>query len=138
MIAGLVSISGVANNCQNWCAIVIGSVGSILYMLACKLWEDVFFIDDPIESSQTNFLCGIWGIIATGLFDNNRGVIYKSSSERGKFFAFEIIGMISILGWISIFSLVFYTLMRRFGLLRVDRSAEIIGLDYSSLGGINE
>jgi hypothetical protein len=46
--------------------------------------------------------------------------------------------MVSIAAWVSFWSiLIFYTL-NRYGLFRVPKEIEIIGLDISELGGVNE
>jgi ammonium transporter, Amt family len=68
MLAGCVSITGVCDRCEPWSAILIGLIGSLIYAFACKLWE-YLNIDDPIEASQVHGSCGLWGIIAVGIFD---------------------------------------------------------------------
>jgi hypothetical protein len=32
-------------------------------------------VDDPINAGAIHTSCGIWGLIAAGLFDNTKGVI---------------------------------------------------------------
>jgi ammonium transporter, Amt family len=50
LLVGLVSITGCCNNVQPWAAIIIGSIGTLIYCLSCKLFEKLK-IDDPLESS---------------------------------------------------------------------------------------
>ena len=50
MLAGAVAVSGVCDRCQPWCAFLIGILSSIVYSLACKLW-DKMGVDDPLEAS---------------------------------------------------------------------------------------
>lgn len=69
VLAGLVSITGVCDHCEPWSAFFIGLIGSLQYSLACKLWKKLG-VDDPIEASQVHGACGIWGLIAVGIFDN--------------------------------------------------------------------
>ena len=67
VLAGLVSITGVCDHCEPWSALIIGLIGSLQYSLACKLWKKMG-IDDPIEASQVHGACGMWGLIAVGIF----------------------------------------------------------------------
>jgi ammonium transporter, Amt family len=50
LLVGLVSITGCCNNVQPWAAIIIGSIGTLIYCLSCKLFEKLK-IDDLLESS---------------------------------------------------------------------------------------
>jgi Amt family ammonium transporter len=48
ILAGLVAITA-SNHCvEAWAALVIGSIGGIIYCLGCKLLEKLE-IDDPLE-----------------------------------------------------------------------------------------
>ena len=69
ILAGLVAITGVCDRCEPWSAFVIGLCGGVIYTLACKLNEAIN-VDDPIEASQVHGFNGMWGCIATGIFDN--------------------------------------------------------------------
>jgi len=68
MLAGCVSITGVCDRCEPWSAFLIGVIGSIIYDFSCKLWAKLD-VDDPIEASQVHGSCGLWGLIAVGIFD---------------------------------------------------------------------
>lgn len=69
ILAGLVAITGVCDRCEPWSAFVIGILGGVFYSLACKLCVKIG-VDDPIEASQVHGFCGMWGLIAVGIFDN--------------------------------------------------------------------
>ena len=69
ILAGLVSITGTCDSCEPWSAVLIGFIGSIIYTCACKLWLKLG-IDDPIEASQVHCACGLWGLVAVGIFNN--------------------------------------------------------------------
>jgi Amt family ammonium transporter len=51
-----------------------------VYIGACKLL-DFLHIDDPIEVVPVNMFCGMWGSIATGLFDNQDGLFYNGEHK---------------------------------------------------------
>ena len=69
ILAGLVSITGVCDRCEPWSAFLIGLLGGVFYTLACRLCQRLG-VDDPIEAAQVHGFCGIWGLIAVGIFDN--------------------------------------------------------------------
>lgn len=132
ILAGLVSISGVADRCEPWSAFLIGIIGSVAYIFSCMAVKKLG-VDDPIEACMVHGGCGIWGTIAVGIFDNKLGLI-SSSPDSFAFFGCQILGMIIILFWTSIITVPYFLLMRRFGLLRVPLYHEIIGLDVAVMG----
>lgn len=36
-------------------------------------------VDDPINAAALHTSCGIWGLIATGAFDNNKGFLVSGN-----------------------------------------------------------
>ena len=34
-----------------------------------------FRLDDPLQSTQIHLVCGLWGVIALGLYDMDRGLL---------------------------------------------------------------
>lgn len=81
LLVGLVSSTGVCNNCDSWIALVIGIIGTIIFLLACKLFEKLK-IDDPLEASQIHAFCGCWGSLTVGIFDKDVGVIYNGNFNQ--------------------------------------------------------
>lgn len=69
LLSGLVSITGVSDRCEPWSAFLIGVVASVVYSFACKGMQKAG-IDDPVEASMVHGACGMWGLLAVGLFDN--------------------------------------------------------------------
>ena len=46
--------------------------------------------------------------------------------------------MICILAWTSTFAFLLFSTLKRFGLLRIEKEIEIIGLDIAELGGMTD
>jgi Amt family ammonium transporter len=69
-MAGLVSISGCCNNVTFFSAAAIGCFGSVLFLVAKKLFIKIE-IDDPINIVAVHLTCGIWALIAASLFDRD-------------------------------------------------------------------
>ena len=67
-MAGLISVTGASANVSLWGAALIGAIGSLIYSYTKKLIER-YEIDDPLDNSEIHGFCGIWSIIAVGIFD---------------------------------------------------------------------
>lgn len=78
ILIGLVSIAGVADRVQNWGAVVIGIVAAVFYV-GGGLYLEFWRIDDPLEVFQVHCLGGVWGLFATGFFDNIQGALYHNA-----------------------------------------------------------
>jgi Amt family ammonium transporter len=68
-LAGLVAVTGCCDHIEPWGAVIIGCVGALAYILGCKIL-DKLHIDDPVETAPIYLFGGLWGTIATGIFDN--------------------------------------------------------------------
>ena len=90
-------------------------------------------IDDPIEASQVHGSCGLWGLLAVGIFDGKKGLI-SDSPDSMKFFGVQLIGAICIILWVMILSLSFFWIFKKLKLLRVPLIEEILGLDLAQMG----
>lgn len=69
ILIGLISIAGVADRCQNWGAVLIGSISSAFYV-GGLIFLEFYRIDDPLEVFPVHCLGGVWGLLACGFFDN--------------------------------------------------------------------
>ena len=68
VLAGLISVTGSSANVTLWAAALIGTIGSMIYSQTKKLLER-FEIDDPLDNAEIHGFCGIWSIVAVGIFD---------------------------------------------------------------------
>jgi len=64
----LISITGASANVALWGAALIGAIGSVIYTFTKKAIER-YEIDDPLDNTEIHGICGIWSIIAVGIFD---------------------------------------------------------------------
>ena len=58
-----------------WAAAIIGVIGSLIFQSLRKL-NHRLEIDDPLDNSVIHGFCGLWSIVAVGLFDTDMGMIY--------------------------------------------------------------
>ena len=78
VMAGVVSISAACNNVGVTSSVIIGFIGSMSYIGSCKLLHR-YKIDDPTNSFQIFGASGLWGCLAVGIFDGDRGLINTGS-----------------------------------------------------------
>ena len=81
ILAGLVAITAPCNHVDHWAASFIGLLGGVVYILSTKLMHKMK-IDDPIEASQIHGFCGLWGVLAVGIFDRDSGLLYTGSHKQ--------------------------------------------------------
>lgn len=104
IMAGLISSTGSCGYVDSFGASIIGIISGLIYCLGVKLVKR-FEIDDPLEVSQTHLACGIWGILAIGLFHTDLGLFYVGKPYQ---LAVQLLYVVVLLAWGLLTSLVFY------------------------------
>lgn len=77
-LAGLVSISASCGNVSNEASILIGVIGTIFFMIGKKLMIK-FEVDDGLNQVSIHMVCGVWSLIAAGIFDSKQGTLATGS-----------------------------------------------------------
>jgi Amt family ammonium transporter len=126
ILGGLVGITAPCSNCDMGAALIIGVVSGIIVPLSMKLLEKLK-IDDPISASPVHGFCGVWGLIATGLFDLDVGIV--NGGALGDCLGPNLLGALAIIGWTAACSIPLFLALNTAGLLRVTEAMEIQGLD---------
>merc|ERR1712048_1439167 len=126
ILAGLVAITAPCNNVTDWAAFCIGLIAVFFYCGAKRLL--LFLgIDDAIGAFPVHGACGIWGILATGLFDMTNGGFYKP--REANIFGVQCYGILAIIGWTAATTTFFLLIAKLLGVLRISEEAEDMGLD---------
>ena len=120
VLAGLVSITANCDAVENITAVLIGAIGGVLVILGILLL-DKLKIDDPVGAFPVHGLCGVWGVLALGLFTD---VSLKV----------QIIGTVAICAWAFITMLILFLILKSLGILRVSPEEEEQGLDICEHG----
>lgn len=91
-------------------------------------------IDDPVDAAPVHLACGVWGLLAVGLFASPHYV--ESTKFYGVFYGgsvvqlgIQVLGAVAILLWSGILTGSVFYLLHRIGWLRVDFEDEVMGLD---------
>jgi Amt family ammonium transporter len=84
MLAGLVAITAPCAFVAPWAAAVIGTIAAILAIESVFFVERKLKIDDPVGAISVHGVCGIFGVLAVGIFSNGSyGAGWNGSSSEG-------------------------------------------------------
>ncbi len=137
VVAGLVGITPAAGFVTLSGALVIGLVAGVLGFFSVAVLKHKLGYDDSLDAFGVHGMCGIWGALATGLFAspainaNAVGLFYGNPRQVWVQFL-SIIGTAAFSGIGTL--IVIYVTKFITGGLRVDKEAEIVGLDNSIHG----
>jgi Amt family ammonium transporter len=139
-LAGLVSITASCSVVDDWAAIIIGFIGFFVYQGASVLMKKMQ-VDDPVDAVAVHGACGIWGCLAAGIFATPN-LIYLGYSDRicdgwtsGLQFGTQIVGVLAIIGWVTLWMVPLFLILKFANVLRVPAEFEENGLDISEHGG---
>lgn len=62
-------------------------------------------IDDPMDISEVHGFCGIWSIVAIGLFDVEKGLVYTGKLDQ---LIIQVIGAFCYIIWSVLLSFTFF------------------------------
>lgn len=145
VLAGLVAITASCAFVEPYAALVIGSIGALVYIAATESLLKMK-IDDPLEAFPIHGATGLWGCIAAGLFnrrvlqkragiqDDAAGLLY-GGRNAGKLLGINLLGCLIITAWTVALIGAFFLIMKATNLLRVTPQEEDLGNDVSKHGG---
>jgi len=125
VLAGLVSITAGCAFVKPWETVIIGVIGGLIYQLASMMLK-FFKIDDVVDAFPVHGACGIWGVVAVGLFGNpddglgGNGVFYG-----GNQLGVQLFGILMIVLWVGFFSCAIFLPLRLAKLLRLAMTSRI-------------
>ena len=122
-MAGLVASSAGCAMLKPALAILTGIVAGGLVVLSVEWFELHLKVDDPCGSISVHGVCGIWGLLAAGIF----------SGSAGQFTA-QVVGIATLLGLIFPMTYGLNWLLSRIVPYRISADGERQGLDLHELG----
>ncbi len=143
VLAGLVAITAPCAFVSPLGAVIIGLVAGVLVCLA-SVWLEKAKIDDPVGAVPVHFVNGIWGVLAVGIFavgNPDTGAWNGVTSPvtgivAGNFVQIvpQLIEVVSIIVVAFGLSYVFFSALKRAGLMRSRAEDEVNGLDMPEMG----
>ena len=143
LLAGLVAITAPCAFVAPWAAALIGIIAGVLVVASVVLVEHKFKVDDPVGAVSVHGACGLWGLVALGLFaDGHYGDGFNgvSGAVKGLFYGdasqlwAQLASVVVLVAWCSIACIVFFIGCKKTIGLRSDEDAEIAGLDLPEMG----
>jgi Amt family ammonium transporter len=144
LLGGLVGITAGANVVDPWAALIIGFVAAFVYHGASCLMRRLK-IDDPLDAFAVHGACGLWGVLAVGIFAVKQYVPTKPgnppdagifmSGTRGELFATQVVTICIEIPWVVTMSALLFFGLKLAGIYRVPAAEEDLGLDVSKHGG---
>ncbi len=134
VLGGLVAITAGAANLSVLGAMVVGIIAGIVATQGALLL-DRRQIDDPVGAVPVHLFCGVWGTLALGFLadadiapggDGPTGILYGGSPAL---LVSQLIGVVSILTFVTLTVGVMFMITNSLGELRVDPDHEAAGLD---------
>lgn len=122
-MAGLVASSAGCALFKPAIAMLTGLVAGAVVVFSVEFFELHLKVDDPCGSVSVHAVCGLWGLLAVGVF----------SGSVGQFMA-QLVGIATLLGFIFPMTYGLNWLLNRFIPYRVSPDGERQGLDLHELG----
>ncbi len=147
LLAGLVAITAPSGFVNPTGAVIIGFAAGFLVCVSVEFIERVMKVDDPVGAISVHGTCGLFGVLAVGLFadgKSNYGGSWNGvdGSVTGLFYGdpgqlvAQVIGISTLVGVVFALSYVFNTLVDVFVGQRVSAEVELEGLDLPEMGAL--
>jgi Amt family ammonium transporter len=142
-LAGLVGITAGAGYVANLPAVMIGAIAGVIVVLSIVALERSG-IDDPVGAISVHGACGLWGVLAVGLFADPAmvGTLGISDGVGGALvgggfglLGTQVVGAAAIAVWTFLTSFAVFKLIDVTHGMRVSEEEEREGLDRSEHGG---
>ena len=120
-LAGLVAITAEPSTPSALAATMIGAVGGVIVVFAI-VTLDKLKIDDPVGAISVHGVVGLWGLLAVPL------------TNDGASFVGQIVGALTIFGWVFGASFVVWLVLKKTMGIRVSEEEEYDGVDLAECG----
>ena len=130
-LAGLVGVTAPVAFVEPWSAVVIGAIAAPIMMGSVWAVENILKIDDPVGAISVHGTCGLWGILAVGIFANGNNGIEGLIAGNGLQIVSQLISMGVVLGWALVTGFAMFLLLKYSMGVRASRREEEQGMDLS-------
>jgi len=131
ILAGLVSVTAGCDGFSMPAAWVVGFIGGGLVVWSVALLDSIK-IDDPVGAWSVHGTCGIWGTLAVGLFNMDKGLLTGHGFGQ---LGVQIVGVVAFGLFAVITSWIAWSVIGAlFGGIRVTEKEEVEGLDIGEHG----
>jgi Amt family ammonium transporter len=128
-LAGLVGITAPVAHVDPWAAVVIGAIAAPIMMGSVWAIENILKIDDPVGAISVHGTCGLWGILAVGIFANGNNDVNGLVGGEGLQIVTQLISMVVVLAWALVTGFAMFLLLKYTMGVRASAQEEQEGLD---------
>ena len=128
-LAGLVGVTAPVAYVEPWSAVVIGAIAAPIMIGSLWVVENILKVDDPVGAVSVHGTCGLWGLLAVGIFANGNGGKEGLIAGNGLQIVSQLISMGVVLGWALVTGFAMFLLLKYTMGVRVSRQEEEQGLD---------
>ena len=128
-LAGLVGVTAPVAFVEPWSAVVIGAIAAPIMMGSVWAIENVLKIDDPVGAISVHGTCGLWGMLAVGIFANGNNGVTGLIGGEGLQIVSQLISMGVVLGWALVTGFAMFLLLKYSMGVRASREEEQQGMD---------
>jgi len=139
VLGGLVGITAGCGAFNTFGSLITGAVAGALVVYSV-LFIEKKGIDDPVGAVSVHGTCGIWGVLAIGLFSRYDDA-FLGRDDAGLFYgggfaqlSVQAVMVILIIAWTAVAAGISFTIIKKTTGLRVSTEEEIAGLDVSEHG----
>jgi Amt family ammonium transporter len=131
ILGGLVAVTAGCDGYSMIASWVVGFFAGLLVVFSVAFIDDLK-IDDPVGAFSVHGACGIFGTLAVGLFNMDKGLLTGHGFNQ---LGIQIVGVIAFAVATIVASLIIWSVVGAiFGGLRVTEEEEIMGLDLGEHG----
>lgn len=131
ILAGLVGVTAGCDGFSMPGSWVVGFIAGILVVFSVS-WIDKLKVDDPVGAFSVHGTCGIWGTLAVGLFNMDKGLLTGHGFSQ---LGVQIVGVLAFAIFSVVASLIAWSIIGAiFGGIRVTEKEETEGLDIGEHG----
>jgi Amt family ammonium transporter len=131
ILAGLVGVTAGCDGFSMPAAWVVGFIAGALVVWSVG-FIDSLKIDDPVGAFSVHGTCGMWGTLAVGLFNTDKGLLTGHGFSQ---LGFQLVGVLAFSLFSIVTSLALWSLLGSLsGGIRVTEAEEVEGLDIGEHG----
>ena len=128
-LAGLVGITAPVAHVDPWAAVAIGAIAAPIMMGSVWAIENILKIDDPVSAISVHGTCGLWGLLAVGIFANGNNDVNGLVGGEGLQIVSQLISMGVVLAWALVTGFAMFLLLKYTMGVRASREEELQGMD---------
>ncbi len=135
MLGGLVGITAPCAYVDSWAAVLIGAIAGTLVIYSVTFIDEKLRVDDPVGAISVHLACGMWGVLALGIFANGKygdvaGLIVGGTSQIG----IQALGVAACILFVAPATLIAFQIINVLVPARSTRHEQGVGLDLSETG----